>query len=764
MKYIFSIVFGVAFLFLPSLTFAESNKISKVLVEGLQNVKKGKVLDVVELKKSKYYSPDILRSDIKAILALNFFETADASFDEQTGVLTFTISEKPYIKNIVFKGNNEIGEGKLKRESVLKEKEFYDIIKLEETKRKITDLYQDKGYQNVSVEVYPTVDTDKNEIVVTFLITENNKISISGVKINGIKSFKYRKIRKLLQTKKGDISKTDIFNLDLKKIDAFYKEHGYLDFKVIETSNSFNDDETQVFINVFMDEGIQYKIGDIGMDIKTNSGKLGVKSKDIKQAVKIKKHETYSQSKLMRTVQGIYEIYSDGGYLNAVINPEFDRKTEESGNGIVDINLQIQENQIVYLGNVYIDGLTSTKEKVIRRELLVYPGGILSALKIRRSVERIRNLGFIDSVEPQIMPTNRPDVMELAISVTEGRPGMITMGAGYSSVDEFVGSIQLQHMNLFGLAQKLNLLWEFGQKRQNYQISWTDPWIFDKDASLSLSVYNIQRWQDYGSWTDAYQEDRVGFSVKVGPRLDDKLALLFGYSFENVKLHDYDNDVVKAQIASATDLSQDNSANISAQLIYDTRDYIFDASRGNRQSVTVILADSFFGGNVDYFKTIAKSTWFFPTFWKFVLSVNFTGGIASSYGISSKVPLYEKFYIGGADTVRGYRYRTEIGPEDGSGGTIMTTLNIEYKFPLVSEKGRTVLQGAFFYDIGGVWNDWRDVSFERGTGENDLRSGVGFGIRFVTPVFPLRLDWGYGLDHKSGETLQQFYFTIGNIF
>jgi outer membrane protein insertion porin family len=138
--------------------------------------------------------------------------------------------------------------------------------------------------------------------------------------------------------------------------------------------------------------------------------------------------------------------------------------------------------------------------------------------------------------------------------------------------------------------------------------------------------------------------------------------------------------------------------------------------------------------------------------------------VVSSYGISDKVPLYEKFYIGGADTVRGYKYRTEIGPEDGSGGRIMAVMNIEYKFPIVAERGRTVLQGAFFYDVGGIWNDYSDIDFTLGEGENNLRSGIGFGIRFATPVFPLRLDWGYGLNHKSGETLQQFYFTIGNVF
>jgi outer membrane protein insertion porin family len=199
-----------------------------------------------------------------------------------------------------------------------------------------------------------------------------------------------------------------------------------------------------------------------------------------------------------------------------------------------------------------------------------------------------------------------------------------------------------------------------------------------------------------------------------------------------------------------------------AQIVYDTRDYIFDPSRGNRQLLNLQIAGGPLGGNVNFVKGIAKSSWFFPTFWKFVLSFNLNVGMIGSYGGQATVPIYEKFYVGGADTVRGYKYRTEIGPYDG--GEFMTVLNVEYKFPIVAEKGRTILQGAFFYDIGGTWAKPDDIKFSLGTEERNFRSGVGFGIRFATPVFPLRLDWGYGLNHKEGEALQQFYFTIGNVF
>ena len=239
------------------------------------------------------------------------------------------------------------------------------------------------------------------------------------------------------------------------------------------------------------------------------------------------------------------------------------------------------------------------------------------------------------------------------------------------------------------------------------------------------------------------------------------MALLFGYSYEHVRIFDIDSRV-RNEIVNATDLSKDRTSSVVGQIVYDSRDYVFDPSRGNRQLLNLQIAGGPFGGNVNFIKTQMKSSWFIPTFWRFVLSFNLNLGAVEPYGGHTTLPLYEKFYVGGADTVRGYKYRTEIGPDDG--GKFMSVLNIEYKFPIVSEKGRTILQGAFFYDIGGTWAEADDINLSLGTGKNNLRSGVGFGIRFATPVFPLRLDWGYGLNHKEGESLQQFYFTIGNVF
>jgi outer membrane protein assembly complex protein YaeT len=1021
-KKFFMAVF-VALFFVPFI-FADDDvifRIQDVVFDGLQNVKPKTVRSEIQLKKGKVYATSIAREDLRTILGLGYFDNAEISVDRDKKTVKFTVVEKPYIKKIVFKGNKQFSEGKLKGEATLKEKDFYNFVELEESKRKILALYKDKGYADCQMEVYPTTDEDTNIMTITFLITENNKVLIGDLFVEGVRSFKNKKIKKLAKTKKKKVFKEETLKNDMLSIKKFYVNRGFMDFSIGEPEITYDESRTKIFVTLRVNEGVRYKMGDVGFE-----GNSVISSKDLLKHSTIKRNDIFSQEKVLELLNKVYDDYSNRGYLHSYIEPDFSKSTDnlmqeqistkknekekliesdidnidqqidtkinktlvdkkikklnkklertkyktrnrenevlnqtskeqaikdkisdieqnleykaykeedqvaklekkkeklekklakahkelekrqrkvtqqkekeyliqsdideinqkvenrsdyflteqqakklekekiklekdlakEQKNkeklalkeekkikkqekklekqsvkeeklesklnevkeqlkdyeqdyikgkqvdgkfddkqikklqkkktklenkiaklqtkkvidNVVNVDFNIKENNIVYVGDVYVDGLTKTKDNTIRREILLRPGDVFSSGKVRRSMEKIYNLGFIDGAEPNIAPTGQPDIMNLAFSITEGKPGMITAGAGYSSVDKFVGSIQLQHMNLFGRAQKLNLLWEFGARRQNYEIDWTEPWFLGKAMSLGLSLYNIERLRDYHNTTDAYREGRLGGSVSISPRIADKISLLFGYTYEHVRIFNIDDDELETEILNDPDLAKDRTSSVRAQIVYDTRDYIYDATRGVRYSYGVTVAGGPFGGNVNYVRNSVRGTWFFPTFWKFVLSININAGWIESYGSSSDVPLYEKYYVGGADTIRGYKYRTEIGPYNG--GKVMAVANVEYKFPIVQENKKTILQGAFFYDIGGTWRDVNHINFSFGTDNAEtnsyyLKSGVGFGIRFATPVFPLRLDWGYGLNHKRGEDLQQFYFTIGNVF
>ncbi|MEI8217958.1 MAG: outer membrane protein assembly factor BamA, partial [Elusimicrobiota bacterium] len=676
--------------------------------------------------------------------------------------LVFVVKEKPLIKKIEIKGNKQFSRGRLNDEITLKEKEYYDVAKLTESKSKLLTLYADKGYPDRTIEVYPTIDDVTHWMTITFLVTEGNKILVGEVSITGTKAYKSKKIMGLIKTKKKKVYKEETMQEDVKEIEKFYKNNGYRDMKVGAPVITYNDKRTLMNITIPLTEGPKFKIGKI-----TVSGNTVYTTSELMKALSVKSGELYNEDKMMESRQILRELYSDKGYLHSDAEPVYNEIPEKD---IMDVNFDIAEGSLVYLGNVYVDGLLSTKEYVIRREVTLKEGDVFSATKVRRSVEKIYNLGFIDSVEPQIQPTPKPDVMDLVLGVTEGKPGMLSAGAGYSSVDQLVGTLQVQHINLFGRAERLNLMWEFGARKQNYQIDFTEPWFLGKPMSLGLSVFNTQRIYDYSVAatsstastvvTSAYTESDRGGSVTIGPRLSDRLSLQFTYRYDEVDIFDIAPSVLPSLIAA--NVTNGVTSSVSSQIVWDTRDNIFDPSRGNRQSLLVQYAGGLLGGTNNFIKPIAKSTLFIPTFWKFVLSLNASAGMIESFDPSTDVPIYEKFYVGGADTIRGYQYRSEIGPTNG--GKFMTVFNVEYKFPIVQEKKRSIMVGAFFCDVGGAWNSVNDFSWHTGTADNDMRAGAGFGIRFTTPVFPLRLDWGFGLNHKANEAPNQFYFTIGNIF
>lgn len=727
------------------------NPVAGIMVEGLKNIKAKTVINSLKSKKGKPYKEDNIRADMQAILELGFFDNVEVSVDTATWKITYAVREKPYIKKINFKGNKVFSRGKLKGEVTLKEKEYYDLSKFEESKSKILTLYRDKGYADVKLESFPTTNEAVNQMTVTFILTEGNRILIGGVQIDGVKSYKTKKIAKLMKTKRKKVYKEEVFEEDKKEIETFYKNNGYIQVELSKPVITYNKERTQMFIKFTVKEGPKYKIGKISF-----SGNSVFNTLELRKSLTTKTGKIYSEEKLQESLQYIQEMYSDKGYLHARITPEFNPNPDK---GIMDIVVSITENEIVYLGTLYIDGLTNTKEFVIRREVTLKEDDVFAASKVRRSIEKIYNLGFIDGVEPELQPTDKRNVMDLVMNVTEGKPGVLTAGAGYSSLDGLVGTLQVQHINLFGRAQRLNLQYEFGATRNNYQISWTEPWFMNKPVSLGLSAFNTKNYLAYSTRLSAYSESRKGGSVTVGPRLSDYLGLTFSYSYEDIEVGDISTDPIVAEYVFP---SRDITSSLTSQVIWDTRDNIFDASRGNKQSLAVQYAGGALGGDINFVKTIVRSSWYFPTFWKFVLSANLQAGGIDRFNTEKEVPIYERFYVGGAETVRGYQYRSEIGPTEG--GKAMAVCNIEYKFPIVQEKKRTILQGALFYDIGGSWLSSNDIDLTLGHETNKLKSGFGFGIRFTTPVFPLRLDWGYGLNHREGEELSQFYFTIGNIF
>jgi len=738
----FTVLFFFFMFFLSGYLFSSPVEIKEIEITGNKNVETKKILKALGIKKGDEYSEEKVSEGLQDIYELGFFEdiTIEVSEVEEGVNVTYIVTEKSLIKRIEFKGNKEFSNGKLEKEIESEEKEPFDNRKMQEDTEKIATLYKEKGYANVKVEPYTTEDENSGMVIMTFFITEGKQIRIGKVNLIGVEAFNTEKIKKKMETKKKKFFKQGLLDEDIKKIEAYYKDRGFLKVHLGTPVVIRDEEKAKIFVTLFVYEGLKYTVGDIQFQ-----GNYAVITENLKKDLEMKRGEIFSQAKFERSVFNIQERYAEKGYILMRSNPEYFTDDERK---VVNLLISINENGIVYIDRIYLEGNVITKDYVIKREFLVKEGDPFNVKKVRRTQEKLYNLGFFSDIVIEIGETKDPYRAGLICQVVEQRTGLLSIGAGYSSQDGLLGTFQITQSNFLGRGQRVDLMLEFGGKKTNYQVSFTEPWFLGKHVLFGISVYDTDRDKDY------YRETRTGGNIRMGPHLTDILSLFFTYTYERVKVYD-------ALSLYKSEEGKKDSSSFTTYLTRDSRDNIFDASRGSRSSISFQISGGILGGDTDFVKTFISSSWFFPTFWRFVLAIQLRYGIASSFPPSTGVPIYERFYVGGADSVRGYDYRGEIGPDEG--GVTMFVSNVEYKFPIITEKRRTILQGAVFLDMGGSWRKG-DVNFTIGSRDNQLKVGIGVGIRFQTPIFPVRLDWGYGLNHKPGEDKSQWYFTIGQSF
>lgn len=767
----------------------ENNNILEIKIKGLSNYSESIVLKEIKTKKKEILDSKKIEEDIKNILNTGYFDDISVDTEETTNgiILVYKVVEKPMVQSIKFTGNDKFTKSnlmeqitnnetkkdnklednsvdkkikKIKKQIDIKPKSYYDEQEIMIAKDKIEEFLKEEGYIASSVDYIVKEIPDKNMCDITFYISEGDIFLLNEINIKGLTEFSLKKILKTFGLKKKKVFKESLYKKGIESIKALYKEEGFLDIEIIE-NRIISDDKNSISIFLEFQEGNLYKFRDIDF-----YGNEKISTDELKKLLEIKSGDYFKESKFEISLYKIRNYYAEKGYIRSSVDPEIIYNSNES----VSIKFNIVENEIVYIDRIYIDGNNITKDYVIRREFVVKEKSIFDINKVKRSQEKIFNLGFFKDVNINMEPKT-DDKVDLIFKVEEQPTGMATVGGGYSSEDGVIGTLQLSKNNLFGKGQKVNLLWEFGKTRQNAQLSFTDPYIFKSNIAFGVDIFNMKRYRDYVytqdsgyTRTDIYREYHRGGAIKFGKKIFTNSNISLGYSFDRVEITEVDDDdsVRHKPLKDESDKGEQDTSSITLTLYRDTRDNIYYTKKGNFEKISIKKAGTILGGDNDFIKVITNGSIFFPLFWEFVLAFNVDLGFVKNIDDSINVPIYERFYIGGADTIRGYDYRGDIGPEDG--GNYRMIYNIEYKFPIVREKKQTILQGAFFFDIGGSWSKREDICFKAGRDENNMKRGIGFGIRFTTPVFPIRLDWGYGLDKKEGEKPSQFYFTVGQIF
>lgn len=723
--------------------------VADIEVSGNRRVKTDSILNVISVHKGQTVTPPQIDEAIQAIYKLGRFSDVAAQVETRNGaqILIFQVTERPLVRNVQFEGNDEIGTERLRGVVTLKVPDIYDPYEVQKSIAAIKAEYVKDGYYAAGI-ISDSQVSDENETVVTFRIAEGKLVRIKDIRFEGNTVIPEGKLRDAMDTEekwmfswltgRGNYDET-LLDQDLERISDLYFNQGYIRVKVRKPVISLVDDLRHMLILIQVDEGDQYRVGKIDA-----VGDLIDRKGEILNLLPLRPGDVFSRELLRRGVGKITDLYADQGYAYANVAP---LSRVDDGTKIVDLALEIEQGPQVSVERINISGNIKTRDKVIRREMKVIEGDLFNATALKRSKARINNLGYFEAVDVTTSEGSDQKQVNVDVNVKERATGTFSVGAGYSSVDGFVGQGSITQENFLGRGWKLNLAASLGGESTTYQIGLTDPYFLDRNLTLGFELYKTER-----EWND-FSRKATGGALKLGmPVFDDYSRTLFVYRYEQKEIYDV-SDFADPSIKDEE--GQSSISSVTSSFVRDTTDYRLDPSRGGVLETSWEIAG--LGGDEKFSKYILDYRHFWPAMYSTVLSAHGQIGYVHAFG-GEEVPLDERFYLGGINTLRGFQPR-EVGPynpdtDEFTGGMKETYFNFEWLFPLAKDMG---IKGVTFFDVGNAWSEDEDFF-------SDWRYSVGAGIRWLSPLGPLRLEWGYNLDPKEWEDRSRLDFMIGRFF
>ena len=730
-------------------------EIVEVEVQGeLRRVAESLILSTIGLEPGVELSMENVQSAMHDLWNLNVFEDLEVWGEETAeGIkLIVKVKEAPALEGVRFKGQKEVKEKELEETLGLVDGQVITATTVARGRQQLIDVYKEKGYLHAEVTGKRFEAEKEGMVFLQYDIKEGDKVKIKRIQILNNEAFDDGKIKKQMETKekrwwrKGEF-KAETYEEDKQKILAFYKSKGYQQVAIIRDSVYYDDSKHKLFIDLEVDEGQEYLMGTVAWD-----GNELFDDEDLADKLGITEGDLYKMSgnELAWLVQS---AYYEKGYLNTEVRPQEDLRGD-----FVDVRFQIFEGQPYKIRRINVAGNTRTREKVIRRELELRPGDIYQQSLAQESQRRLHMLNFFKDVqiEPQFSSDPEERYVDLNFVVEERRTGQAMMGAGYSDRDKLLGQIGLQIPNLRGTGQNLDFRWEFGTRREQFVLGFTEPWLFDTPTSLSarVSILSLE-------YFNYYDSQRNSISIRVGRRLKKPAysSLSAGYNLEEVKYSNITEDYDQSRLRPVTT----SSFNLYYQR--DTRDFPQFPTKGTLFTYRPEIATSAAGGNVDFHRHEVTYNYYRPSWWKFVISAE--AKVAFIDGFSSfddrNISIWDRFSPGGVDwwdgQVRGYRDRS-LGPRVNGfplGGTSMMVFNLEYRFPIAEQS----VIGVLFADAGNAWDDMAALHpFHPSRSVGDLRRSVGLGFRVMAPMLGMiGFDFGYGFDREKVDGLQPGWIT-----
>ena len=749
---------------------AGTEKVTAVKVTGNRRIETAAIMQVVRVKGGDQLDPEKVDADLRAIFNLGHFTDVQAQTDAADGgvVLQYVVQEKPIVREIKVEGAKEITPEKVREAIEIKPNSVFSAKNLQKSIQKVKKLYADEGYYLAEVSG-DTSKLSETELHVIFRIKEGKKVLIQTISFDGNRAFKDKKLKKAMETSEEWIFswltgagtyKEEVLKNDMALLTELYMNNGYVNVKIGEPKVELLPDKSGLQVTIGISEGEQYRIGTLGF-----KGELLESSELLSKKLKEKSGELFSRSDLRADVFTLTDLYADKGYAFANAAPLTKLNTESR---TIDITFEMETGQKVTIDRINVTGNTKTRDKVVRRELSLDEGDLYSSTALKRSKQNLMNTGFFEEANLVTAKGRAPDKLDINVEVKEKPTGTFSVGAGYSSLDGIIGQGSVQQANFLGLGLKMTAAASFGSKSQTYNLGLTDPYFLDSRWTLGGDIYRNER-----QYLD-YTRRATGGDIKAGYPISDTLSTFWLYKYEEKEIFDESEELlnnIKNGAIIAPEATSTTSA-VVGSITSNTTDYRLDPSTGMMNTLSVEFAG--LGGTNRYLRYVTEHTLFHPVLWG-VGSVRGTLGYVQSLG-GKEIPIDEKFYLGGISSLRGYSPRTvspnkttlvpvqsPLGGFEGNtesrvylGGEVEAVANVEYTFPLLKEAG---LKGVLFFDAGNAGTNFKDTF-------SNILTSYGGGIRWFSPIGPLRLEYGIPINPRAGidKASGRLEFSIGSIF
>jgi outer membrane protein insertion porin family len=749
---------------------AHASTVRAVEVRGNRRIEAAAVKAVLRTKPGIALESGRLADDIRAVFRMGYFRDVRAFFDEGSGTLTFVVAEKTVLTKVRFEGNDGIDTEDLEKEVQTKAFAPYDANKVREDAERLRKLYDKKGYYLADIETR-IEDAAPGEAVLRFEIRENRKVLIRRISFVGNRVFTDDELRKILPAKeKGILSfltdsgafQEETLQQSRAVLREYYGHHGYIRARIGPPRIQLAPDRRSLSLAVSIEEGERYDVGRVDLD-----GTFLKPKEELAKGLKLKADEVADTQRIQEDVIHLSSVYGDEGYAYANVIP---RDTYDEAKKTVDIVYALEPGPKVRIERIEFKGNESTRDKVLRREMRLAEGDVFSTTKLRESKQNIDRLALYEEVKLSTARGSADDRMNILVEVKEKSTGTFSIGAGFNTLESFQVIGRIDKRNLFGYGTDISLDARVGSKTQAYNLQYRDEYFLDTRWGLTLNAFSINR--IYSNFDLKSVGGTVGFDYPIYRKGMRRVRAGLTYGVADESLSDIE-PTVSALFESGL------TSSVTASLTYDTRNRVFEPSKGTYQRLSEQIAGGMFGGDNDFSKTEFDARWYFPAaddstaflVGGSVFSIHLGLGYITPLKDGQRVPLFERYYPGGILSLRGFPVRS-LGPfQDVAsssdptglsavdfryGGNKQVVLNAEYVFPIIRAAN---IKGVVFFDMGNAFDNGESLFTLSGQ-----RQSAGFGIRWFSPIGPLRFEWGFPLDKKKDESTIVFDFTIGSMF